>query len=131
MPSAHEKLVTEYARRVALAIQERANFNAHWDNVSDVTRVAAASFTATYTDPGRRPDPELYDGSGVYYNQLLAAGFYGLLTNPSQQWFNITTTNPQLRDDRDVLIWLKDVSKIMFTEMQRPQSGFQTALHEA
>ena len=131
MPSAHEKLVTEYARRVALAIQERANFNAHWDNVSDVTRVAAASFTATYTDPGKRPDPELYDGSGVYYNQLLAAGFYGLLTNPSQRWFNLTTTNPQLRDDRDVLIWLKDVSNIMFTEMQRPQSGFQTALHEA
>ena len=131
MASAHEKLVTEYARRVALAVQERANFNAHWDDVSEVTRVAAASFTATYSEPGRKPDPELYDGSGVYYNQLLAAGFYGLLTNPSQQWFNLITTNTHLRDDRDVVIWLKDVSKIMFTEMQRPQSGFQTALHEA
>lgn len=62
MPSAYEKLVNEHARRVASVIRS-AQFQCAPDNVSDVIHVvAAASFTATYTDPGKRPDPELYDG---------------------------------------------------------------------
>ena len=92
MPSAHEKLVTEYARRIALAIQERANFNAHWDNVSDVTRVAAASFTATYTDPGKRPDPELYDGSGSTFYFLDRTCFRQVTFPQPGQGFEMTMT---------------------------------------
>lgn len=120
----------EYIHRVGLLKQERGVFNALWDEVSSVVRPEAASFTGTANNPGQKTGQKLYDAVGVHSCQLLAAGFYSLLTNPQTPWFELTTTNPVLRDRRDVQIWLKQVTKIMLTEIQRPQTGFQTAQHE-
>lgn len=121
----------EYKRRIEQLVSDRGVFNSHWDEISKFVRPDAASFTGTNNTPGQKKGQMLLDAVGAHSNQLLAAGFYSLLTNPQTKWFELTTTNAALRDSREVRIWLSDASDALLTEIQRPQTGFQTALHEA
>lgn len=120
----------QYKKRLELLKNDRAVFNAHWEAVNEVVRPDAASFLATTNQQGQRKNQALFDSIGQYANQLLAAGFYSMLTNPTQKWFSVTTNNPLLQDSRAVQTWLYEVSNIMFEEIQRPHTGFATALHE-
>lgn len=130
MEDAAKKRVEEYRLRLKTLKSERSLFEAQWDAISDVIRPEAASFTSNWNQQGERKGQKLYDAVGAHSNQLLAAGFYSMLTNPSTRWFQLATNNRDMQDDREVNVWLRDVSDIMFQEIQRPQTGFQTALHE-
>ena len=126
-----DKRAEGYKRRLQTLQSNRSTFNAQWDEVSNVIRPSAALFSSNYNQDGQLNNRELYDSVGVHANELLASGFYSLLTSPSSKWFELATTNPYLNEDRDVRIWLSEVSRIMYFELQRPQTGFATALHEA
>lgn len=121
----------EYKSRIEQLVADRGVFNGHWDEVSKMVRPEAASFTGMDDTQGQKKGQMLLDAVGVHSNQLLAAGFYSLLTNPQTKWFELTTSNAVMRENRNVRIWLSEVSDILLTEIQRPQTGFQTALHEA
>jgi len=122
--------ISEYTRRIEMLQQQRAVFNNVWDQISEVVRPEAASFTGTYDTPGRKAGARLLDAVGQHSCELLAAGFYSLLTNPQTKWFDLQTTNPTLRDLPQVKQWLIDSSQVLATEMQRPQTGFTQALQE-
>lgn len=108
----------------------RATFNAQWDEVAEVVSPDAARFSSEWNTPGEKRNQELYDSTGVHANELLAAGFYSLLTSPSQKWFELTTTVDELNEDRDIEMWLSYVSQRIYAEMARPTTGFITAVHE-
>lgn len=127
---AERKRCEDYIRRFDLLKTDRSLFNQLWQSVNEVVRPDAASFLTLHDHPGQRKNQKLYDATGQHSNQLLAAGFYSMLTNPTQKWFSVATNNPDLQRSRDVQIWLNEVTNIMFQEIQRPQTGFQTALHE-
>lgn len=126
-----DKDVKRYQRALEQLKADRATFNSQWDEVSKVVVPYAASFTSEHDNPGEKKGQDLYDATGVHCNELLSAGFYSLLTNPAQKWFNLATTNPDVNMDRDVDLWLAEVSRIMYFEMHKPTSGFTTSLHEA
>ncbi len=119
-----------FIKRLSVLQTERSTFNNQWDDITKVVRPAAASFFSLSDTPGEKRGQELYDSTGVHANELLASGFYSLLTSPTTQWFDIATEDPRLNQNRDVKIWLSEVSKVMYFEIQRPQTGFATALHE-
>ena len=125
-----DKRVDTYKERLEQLQSARSSFNAQWDEVSKVVRPAAASFCSPFNTTGKKQDGMLMDGVGQHSNELLAAGFYSLLTNPSTQWFDLATSDPALNSQRAVQIWLREVARIMFFEIQRPQTGFTTSLHE-
>lgn len=110
---------------------DRAVFNSQWDEVAKVVSPDAAKFTSDYNTPGEKKNQELYDATGVHANELLAAGFYSLLTSPSQKWFELHTNDALLDQEREVELWLSEVSNRMYAEMSRPHTGFITAVHEA
>jgi hypothetical protein len=123
--------VQEYVRRAQMLMSQRGPFNDTWDQISEVLRPDATSFTGQFSQQGQKTGQTLFDSTGQHAAELLAAGFYSLLTNPQTKWFEITTTNPRLRDQRDVQIWLNDVTQILLTEIARPQTGFTMAMQEA
>lgn len=109
---------------------DRATFNAQWDEVAKVVCPDAARFSSEFNTPGERRNQELYDSTGVHANELLASGFYSLLTSPSQRWFELLTNDDDVNADREVELWLREVSNRMYAEMSRPTTGFITAVHE-
>lgn len=109
---------------------DRSTFGQQWDEVADVVLPSSASFISDFHTPGEKKGQNLYDSTGVHANELLAAGFYSLLTSPSQKWFEIVTNSHELNYNREVELWLSEVSHRMYAEMQRPTTGFQSALQE-
>lgn len=109
---------------------DRGVFNAQWDEVAKVVCPDAAKFTSSHNTPGKKNNQELYDATGVHANELLAAGFYSMLTSPSQKWFELVTNDHELNKEREVQLWLAEVSRRMYYEIQRPQTNFVTSMHE-
>lgn len=126
-----DKRIQLYKQKLEHLKADRSIFNAQWDDVAKVVSPDAAKFSSDHNTPGKRNNQELYDATGVHANELLAAGFYSLLTSPSQRWFELHTNINELENDLEVNTWLRDVSDTMYAEMSRPQTGFITAIHEA
>lgn len=112
----------------------RSNFTSHWKEIAEVISPGSAtSFTDESPIQNRgnfRLQKNLYDTTGTHANELLSSGFFSLLTSPTQPWFLLRTNLDSLNEQYDVALWLDEVSKILSYEIQRPQTGFTTAMHE-
>lgn len=124
------KRVREWRDKFAQMQADRSVFNSHWDEVAKVVAPDSARFTSDYNMAGEKHRSELYDSIGQACNERLAAGFYSMLTSPTQKWFELSTNVNDLDNDYDVQVWLHEVSSRMFVEMSRPQCGFVTAIQE-
>lgn len=122
--------VKDLIRRFEAAKVDRANFASHWQEIAEVISPAGAIFHDNVGTQGSKNNRKIYDTTGTRANELLSSGFFSLLTSPTVPWFVLLTNDRILNDMRDVQIWLSDVSRIMAHEIQRPQTGFTTAMHE-
>lgn len=122
--------VKKLIQRFKMAETERANFTNHWQEIAQVMSPAGAVFTNNNVTQGSKDTRKIYDTTGTHANELLSSGFFSLLTSPTVPWFTLLTSDRILNDMREVQIWLNDVSRIMAHEIQRPQTGFTTAMHE-
>ena len=122
-------------RRFEVMKAERSAFTSHWQEIAEVVAPRQASF---FTDEGSgyshgstlRKHKQLYDTTGAHANELLSSGFFSLLTSPTQPWFMLSTNNNELNRRYEIASWLDEVSRILAYEMQRPQTGFTTSMHE-
>ena len=48
----------------------------------------------------------IYDSTATLSLDILASGMMSSASSPSRSWFSLTTTNPALKDDHQVLLWL-------------------------
>lgn len=122
--------VKKLIQRFDTARTERANFASHWQEIAEVISPAGAVFTSDRVSQGSKNNRQIYDTTGTHANELLSSGFFSLLTSPTVPWFVLLTSDRMLNDMREVQIWLNEVSRIMAHEIQRPQTGFTTAMHE-
>lgn len=125
-----ESQVKQLVQRFTLAHMERANFSSHWQQIAEVLSPAGAVFTELATTQGTKNSSHIYDTTGTHSNELLSSGFFSLLTSPTVPWFTLLTNDNVLNNIREVQLWLSDVSRTMAHEIQRPQTGFTTAMHE-
>lgn len=119
-------LVQQYER----AKTDRSNFEKHWNDIATVLSPAGAIFLEENPQQGEKTNKFVYDSTGIHANELLSSGFFSLLTSPTAPWFTLTSTDLQLNQTQEVKVWLNEVSKVMAYEIQRPQTGFTTAMHE-
>ena len=106
---------------------DRSDFESLWQRVADLVMPTKGNFTVKRM-PGERNTNNIFDSTPTTSVNLLAAGLHGMVTNPSVQWFALT-----LDKDPDSQIgnkWLKDVRDLMLKEINRPQAGFATNIHE-
>ena len=122
--------VKKLIRRFEAAKTDRANFAAHWQEIAEVISPAGAVFHDSVVSQGAKNNRKIYDTTGTHANELLSSGFFSLLTSPTIPWFVLLTNDRMMNEMQDVQIWLSDVSRIMAHEIQRPQTGFTTAMHE-
>lgn len=71
---------------------------------------------------------EIFDNTATGASNLLASGLMSGLTDPSQQWFYLTTGSPKLDESPAVKQWLSDVSQIIYMGLSRT-NAYQSLHH--
>lgn len=118
---------------------ERANMESHCQEVAEYISPRKIDFTGHRTAGDKRMQ-RVYDPTGIFSNDLLAAGLHGMATNPASKWFTLRMISGQafspdgemvdLNEDQSVRKFLSHVEDIMWARIYEPGTNFTTALHE-
>lgn len=95
----------------------RAPWEGLWDELAEYVRPLRTGFAAP-ANGGARPSPRLFDGTAAMAANNLAAGLYGLITNPANAWFNLKHQIDDLNDIPAVKLWLGEVERRMRQQLQ-------------
>jgi len=106
---------------------DRANWETHWQEVSDYVIPNKNFFTRTNVS-GEKKTITLYDTSAVHSAQLLAGALHSMLTNPTSFWFGLTSGDPELDKVDSVRHWLDGTARKIHHVLNN--SNFQTEIHE-
>lgn len=107
----------------------RGTWEHHWEQVREVMRPSAATFTGVQT-PGGQSRTRVYDQTAEGALDRLAAGLVAALSNPQTQWFGVRTASDVPMRERRVQEWLSTAERVLMAVFASPRSGFYPAQHE-
>lgn len=122
-------LIDYHIKRKNELTNTRGTFNSHWQEIGELMYPEHANFTYTPT-LGAKRQQSVYDSTAIHANQLLASGLFSLITSSASPWFHIAPADAQLKNVREIALYLDQISKIMYNEINNPAAGFATAMHE-
>lgn len=106
---------------------ERGTWESHWQDLTDYILPNRNDVSSTVW-PGSKRNLILLDNTAMQANELLAGAMHGLLTNPSSEFFELTTGDPELDNDDDVRKWLQLTTRDIHNVINN--SNFQTEVHQ-
>lgn len=121
-------LITELEKRRGVLQTDRTAIVPHWQELQRYINPLLGRFFGEKPNRGAPDLDSIIKATSVQAVTILAAGMQSGLTNPSRQWFKLTTHNPDTIS-RDVKMWLDEVHSRMLTVMS--SSNFYRALHGA
>lgn len=124
-----QELIDYHVKQKDSLSSNRGSFDSHWQIIGELMYPEHANFSYT-PSAGEDRMSKIYDSAPIHANQLLASGLFSLLTSSASPWFHILPVNFQLANVREVSIYLDDISKIMYHEINNPSAGFSTTVHE-
>jgi hypothetical protein len=105
----------------------RINWEDHWQEVAEF-HLPRKAIINTIRTPGDKRHQILLDNTGMNSAEKLAGFLHGLLTNPSIEFFELTSGDVELDKQDDVRKWLQDATRRMHNVLNN--SNFQTEVHE-
>ena len=107
----------------------RGTWESQWQEIAEYVFPRKAEFNVTRTTGDKR-GTKIFDGTGIYANEMLAAGLHGMATNPASRWFSLKMEDEKLSQNDAVKDWLSNVEDLMFAKMHSPRSAVTSSLHE-
>lgn len=108
----------------------RSPWERNWQDLRQLVRPNTDDFNRT-TTVGEVRTASIYDGTAMDACNELASGLHSYLTNPVDQWFSLEIEEMDaLQNDPEALLWLEQVSTVIYDMYQKPESRFNTAVHE-
>jgi len=118
-----------YLSRYKSLKKSRTNWDEHW---RDVARYVIPNkenvFDFATRATGDKKRLRLYDSSAAHYNELLASALHSMLTNPSVQWFELTSGDREVDSNQKVKEYLQSVVRKIHQVLNN--TNFQTEIHE-
>jgi hypothetical protein len=111
---------------------DRNNWDDHWREVSELVMPRKENIFergSVFTRGEKRGNTRIYETTAIQSNVLLASALHGMLTNPSQPWFELTTGDEFLDTDDNARRWLQESTDRIHQILI--QSNFHTEIHEA
>lgn len=109
---------------------DRSVWESHWQDLRDLVRPQASDFNRK-TTAGEERTTRIFDGTASRALQELAAGLHSYMTSPASRWFMVTVDNEYLLEDDDSLLWLENVSDLIYFHFGLSEVGFNPAVHES
>jgi hypothetical protein len=126
---AEDKRVKDLLLRHDKLKSSRYNWDSHWEDIAEnFLPVKKDVYMRSGRVKGDNKYRHLYDSSGVMANELLASALHGMLTNPSVQFFELSSGIPAIDDIHRVRLWLQKAVRRMHQVLNN--SNFQTEIHE-
>ena len=108
----------------------RSNWEGIWNDITQYILPNRGDFTVTRAKGTPRTDL-IYDGTGPWANEQLAAGLAGFLTSPTQRWFKLKCTDQELDQEKVVRSYLEQVETILYDHVfNSPHTNFTPQTHE-
>ncbi len=102
---------------------ERGTWESHWQELADLTRPLRNEFTTTVT-PRTKRTSQIYDGTAGMANENLAAGIYGMVSNPANKWMHYAHEIDELNEEYDAQQWMATVSNITLNVLAAEGDAF-------
>ena len=107
---------------------ERATWMAHWSELSTYLLPRSGRYFIQDRNKGRRRHNAIYDNTGTRAVRVLAAGMMAGMTSPARPWFRMGVSDPDLKKNHKVKLWLAEVDRIMQAVLAK--SNTYRALHQ-
>ncbi|HIK66487.1 MAG TPA: hypothetical protein EYF95_00790 [Flavobacteriales bacterium] len=108
----------------------RSNWEGVWNDITNYILPTRGDFTVTRAKGAPRHDL-IYDGTGPWANEQLAAGLAGFLTSPTQRWFKLKMSDAKLNEQRSSREYLEKVESILYDHVfNSPHTNFTPQTHE-
>lgn len=105
---------------------DRSNWTDHWDDTLDYV---APHKNRVYTNTvGEKRGQRLYDSSAQHFVELLASALHSMLTNPSVEWFGLSTGDAAIDRKTRVRKYIKNLVTRVHDVLSN--TNFQTEIHE-
>jgi hypothetical protein len=116
-----ETLCQRMNKRLAQMQRDRATYEAHWRDLSEMfaPRLATNIKTKTSEPSGEKRHQKIINGKPLQAVRTLAAGMMSGNTSPARPWFRLTTPDPQLAEFGPVKEWLWTVETRMREVLQK------------
>lgn len=114
------------ARRDALATL-RSPMEPLWNELSTYVRPMRGGFSGG-TTAGKSPAAKLFDGTAAQAATNLAAGLFGLITNPANKWFMVQHSEPDLAMNAEIAAWCDHVTTKIAQAFSGGGMGFYARL---
>ncbi|WP_419786033.1 portal protein [Pseudodesulfovibrio sp.] len=104
-----------------------------WRELADYMLPRKDSFAgsgSTSLPRGGAGDERIFDSAPMHALELLASALGGLLTNPSQVWFDIRARDAEIGDEEEVRTFLQQARERMLAVFNSEDTGFQSNVHE-
>ncbi len=118
-----EQLVKQYEHLKG----DRGTIESHWQECREYSHPERSNFTTT-PQPGQKFGQQIVDSTAAQASITLAGFLHGMLTNPTTQWFDLSTGDEELDRDDDVGPFLQKTAKTIHHTLNN--SNFQTEVHE-
>jgi len=108
---------------------EKATTESYWQDVADFVTPLKNSITKQQSE-GQRRDDDIVNDTAIQANDKLAAGLFGFLCPPKEQWFLFSTTDPAMeKENEEVNLYFSDVSRIILEKLYA--SNFTLQMNES
>lgn len=107
---------------------DRANWESHWKDIAEYIVPNKDNVYGNDKTQGEKKFNELYDGTAIHSNELLGSALHGMLTNPTNPFFGLSSGDVGIDKQDEVRKWFQKCTRVMHDVLNN--SNFQTEIHE-
>jgi hypothetical protein len=120
-------LVRELGKRFESLKTKRATWDTFWQDVANFVMPRKADITTKRTKPDTGQFPQLFDGTAIRANEILASGLVSLMSPAEARWFSFDAP-AELKENDEAQQWFRACSEVAQQELAT--SNFYTEAHE-
>jgi len=119
----------EIFRRYEMLKKDRANWESHWQEISERILPRSSEFVGERT-PGDKRTAVMYDATGALALERFASAVESLLTPRGARWHTLRASNPLVDQDDNARLWFDAVTDVVFRWRYRTKANFSSQMHE-
>lgn len=108
----------------------RSTWDQHYREVAERVLPRQNDFQSAQVMEGAKRTEKIFDSTAVLALDRAASAIDSLITPSTSQWHALEPEDDNLREDHDVMVYMQEVTKLLFRMRYRPMANFASQAHE-
>lgn len=127
MDSRAQEIIRQHDQMVG----ERGTWENHWKEIAERILPRQDWFTISNRTQGDKRTEKMFDATAALALERFAAAMESMLTPRTQHWHKLKVNDEYLAKDKQVQMYLEEVTNILFQVRYSPKANFASQAHEA